>query len=178
MNKYSIIIVNKINKRCLKNYNDVLELVMSEVFCYDDVKISNIRYEAQTQDYIKKIGDVEKLYNDIRIDTLIKEQYNRFKVRKNYIEKDRTEEQYSCEYKSNYFNENDICFNKIINFSTAEYYNEAIGRVIINICTNYFNSGNNKVSKTNVIEIVNELKEKQFEILLSSFKQEYKDKLF
>lgn len=178
LTKCSVIIHNKIDKHYLKSYNDVLKLVMSELLSYDDVRIINVRYEAQTQDFIKRIDEVDKLYNDLRIDTSMKEQYNRFKLRKNYFEKERNEEHYSCEYRSDYFNESDICYNKVVNFSTAEYYNNAIGRVIINICTNYFDSGNNKVSKTNVIEIVNELKEKQFEVLLSSFKEEYLDKLF
>ncbi len=176
--KFSVIITNNINKARLKNYNDILELIISKILSHDNTTLDSVRYEARTEDFIKRIEEVELLYNDIRVDTLMKEQYNRFRGKNNYIQKERTEEHYSCEYRSNYFNEDEICYNKIINFSTAEYYNENIGRVMIDICTNYFNFENNTVSKSNVIDTVNKLKEKQFKILLSSFKQEYLEKLF
>lgn len=176
MTKGSLVIVTKQSGNCLKNYNSILEMLMSNFICSDD-KIVDIRYEAETQDYIRKISEVEAFYKDLNIDTFIKEQYNKSRNKSSYYDKERIEEHYSCEYKSNYFNEIDICHTKVVNFSTAEYYNDCIGRVIIDIATNYFNS-NVKVNSNNLIEVVNDLRKKQYDVLISCFTQEYKEKLF
>ena len=177
LTKNSIIITNNDTNKLLKGYNEILELIRDKLFCYADDKIYDVRYEAETQDYIRKINEVEAYYNDLRVDTQLKEIYNKVRTKSGYLDKGRTEEHYSCEYKSDYFNENNICYSKVVNFSTAEYYNDCIGRIIIDIATNYFNS-NVKVNSNNLIEVVNDLRKKQYDVLISCFTQEYKEKLF
>ena len=177
LTKNSIIITNNDTSKLLKGYNEILELIRDKLFCYADDKIYDVRYEAETQDYIRKINEVEAYYNDLRVDTQLKEKYNKVRTKSGYLDKGRTEEHYSCEYKSDYFNENNICYSKVVNFSTAEYYNDCIGRIIIDIATNYFNS-NVKVNSNNLIEVVNDLRKKQYDVLISCFTQEYKEKLF
>ena len=74
-------------------------------------------------------------------------------------------------FNTKYFNELKACYVKEEDFSTAEYYDKRIGRVIINIQIYYFNS--QKFLKSDIIKDINNLKKKSIEILFKSFKDEY-----
>lgn len=139
----------------------------------DSTKLNAVKFEARTIDYITNIDDVEKYFKGVLVETAIKEEYNRKrKVGEDYYQRERTVECYTSKYSTRYFIENDMCYDKAMDFSTGEYYDERIGRVIIDIGVNYFGR-DSKLSKYNFESIIEELVEEQFKLYLNSHKDEY-----
>ena len=156
----------------LREYEKGLEIIRNIIILSDDTKIQSIKFEATTEDYIRKITDIEKYYNNLKVEEYPKEKYNI--ERDNYnssMLKEQDVEFISTCFNTRYFSELKACYVKEEDFSTAEYYDKRIGRVIINIQVYYFNS--QRFSKDSIIKDINNLKKKQFDILLKSFKNEY-----
>lgn len=65
-----------------------------------------------------------------------------------------------------------MCYDKEMDFSTGEYYDERIGRVIIDIGVIYY-SRDTKLTKHNFEKVIEELIEEQFKMFLNSHKAEY-----
>lgn len=93
------------------------------------------------------------------------------------MQKDPTVEHYMSSHITSYFNERYPSYIIEENFSTAEYYNENIGRTKINISTYLVNTGYNILTKDYIKEAIEKLKNTQFELLLSLFTDEYKSEL-
>ena len=68
--------------------------------------------------------------------------------------------------------QNGMCFDKNMDFSTAEYYDERIGRVRIDIGVDY-SGRDSKLAKHNFEAVIEELIDKQFQLYLKSHKEEY-----
>lgn len=175
-----IAIIHTINgNNHLKNYNIALNYIIDNIINIDDTRISALRYEVSTIDYIKNISDVNKYYKNININENIVEEYNiEKKSYADFMKKVDNVENYSSNHITRYFNESKPCYIIEEDFSTASYYNENIGRTYINIMTYLFNTGNNILTKDSVVNAIQVLKEKQFELMLNLFKEEYIQKLF
>lgn len=171
LSKNLILVETKDNCNYLKDYEKGLEIIRDTIILRDDTKIQSIKYEITTQDYITQITDVERYYKNLKIEQQPKEKYN---IKRDGYKSSMLKEQ-SVEYISNYFSELNSCYIKEEEFSTAEYYDDRIGRVIINVQVYYFN--NQRCSKNSVFEDINNLKKKSVEILFKSFKDEYIKKL-
>lgn len=175
-----IAIIHTINgNNHLKNYDIALNYIIDNLINIDDTRISALRYEVSTIDYIKNISDVNKYYKNININENIVEEYNiEKKSYADFMKKVDNVENYSSNHITRYFNESKPCYIIEEDFSTASYYNENIGRTYINIMTYLFNTGNNILTKDSVVNAIQVLKEKQFELMLNLFKEEYIKKLF
>ena len=175
-----IAIIHTINgNNHLKNYDIALNYIIDNLINIDDTRISALRYEVSTIDYIKNISDVNKYYKNININENIVEEYNiEKKSYADFMKKVDNVENYSSNHITRYFNESKPCYIIEEDFSTASYYNENIGRTYINIMTYLFNTGNNILTKDSVVNAIQVLKEKQFELMLNLFKEEYIQKLF
>ena len=175
-----IAIIHTINgNNHLKNYDIALNYIIDNIINIDDTRISALRYEVSTIDYIKNISDVNKYYKNININENIVEEYNiEKKSYADFMKKVDNVENYSSNHITRYFNESKPCYIIEEDFSTASYYNENIGRTYINIMTYLFNTGNNILTKDSVVNAIQVLKEKQFELMLNLFKEEYIKKLF
>lgn len=175
-----IAIIHTINgNNHLKNYDITLNYIIDNLINIDDTRISALRYEVSTIDYIKNISDVNKYYKNININENIVEEYNiEKKSYADFMKKVDNVENYSSNHITRYFNESKPCYIIEEDFSTASYYNENIGRTYINIMTYLFNTGNNILTKDSVVNAIQVLKEKQFELMLNLFKEEYIKKLF
>lgn len=175
-----IAIIHTINgNNHLKNYDITLNYIIDNLINIDDTRISALRYEVSTIDYIKNISDVNKYYKNININENIVEEYNiEKKSYADFMKKVDNVENYSSNHITRYFNESKPCYIIEEDFSTASYYNENIGRTYINIMTYLFNTGNNILTKDSVVNAIQVLKEKQFELMLNLFKEEYIQKLF
>lgn len=171
LSKNLILVETKDNCNYLKDYEKGLEIIRDTIILRDDTKIQSIKYEITTQDYITQITDVERYYKNLKIEQQPKEKYN---IKRDGYKSSMLKEQ-SVEYISNYFSELNSCYIKEEEFSTAEYYDDRIGRIIINVQVYYFN--NQRCSKNSVFEDINNLKKKSVEILFKSFKDEYIKKL-
>lgn len=168
-------IIRKIANDYLKYYLPAVKTIIDEILCQNNCR--GLRYEASTVEYIKNIEDVEKYFNGIFIEKALSEEYNiKRDENKQYSPKETLMESYSTQNDVEYFNETKICYKKNISFSTGEYYDDRIGRVSTKICT-YQNGYETKYSKEDIVPLIEELKEKQFEILLKSFKDEYIEKI-
>lgn len=175
-----IAIIHTINgNNHLKNYDIALNYIIDNLINIDDTRISALWYEVSTIDYIKNISDVNKYYKNININENIVEEYNiEKKSYADFMKKVDNVENYSSNHITRYFNESKPCYIIEEDFSTASYYNENIGRTYINIMTYLFNTGNNILTKDSVVNAIQVLKEKQFELMLNLFKEEYIQKLF
>ncbi len=85
---------------------------------------------------------------------------------------------YTSRYFSNYFSETEPCYTKEVDFSTAEYYNDTIGRVCTTISVYYYNSSNTRLTNFNIPQLILKLEDEHFKILLNSFKKQYIEKIF
>ncbi|MGN1013560.1 MAG: hypothetical protein ACI4ON_07040 [Clostridia bacterium] len=175
-----LVLIHTINgNNHLKNYDIALNYVIDNIINTDDTRISALRYEVSTIDYIKNISDVNKYYKNININEKILEEYNiEKKSYADFMKKVDNVENYSSNHITRYFNESKPCYIIEEDFSTASYYNENIGRTYINMMTYLFNTGNNILTKDSVVNAIQVLKEKQFELMLNLFKEEYIQKLF
>lgn len=175
-----IAIIHTINgNNHLKNYDIALNYIIDNLINIDDTRVSALRYEVSIIDYIKNISDVNKYYKNININENIVEEYNiEKKSYADFMKKVDNVENYSSNHITRYFNESKPCYIIEEDFSTASYYNENIGRTYINIMTYLFNTGNNILTKDSVVNAIQVLKEKQFELMLNLFKEEYIQKLF
>lgn len=175
----NFVIIQTINEnKHFKNIDKVLDVIQSNILDLKETSILGVSFEASTTDYVKNIKHVEKHYNNLKVDHPIKEDYNvERKTYENYAKKDSSIEHYSSEYLSSYFNEYETCYIKEENFATAEYYNDNIGRVIINTDVYLQKTENNSLTKDNISGVIAKLREEQELLLLKSFKEEYKLKL-
>lgn len=138
----------------------------------EDTKIQSIKFELSTEDYIRKIIDINKYYKNLKIEEYPKEKYNIKKDNYNSsMLKEQDGEFISTFFNTKYFNEFKACYVKEEDFSTLEYYDKKIGRVIINIQVYYLNP--QKFLKSDIIKNINNLKKKSIEILFKSFKDKY-----
>ena len=172
LSKNLILVETKDNCNYLKDYEKGLEIIRDIIILRDDTKSQSIKFELTTEDYIRKIIDIDKYYKNLKIEEYPKEKYNI--ERDNYnssMLKEQDVEFISTCFNTKYFNELKACYVKEEDFSTAEYYDKRIGRVIINIQIYYFNS--QKFLKSDIIRDINNLKKKSIEILFKSFKDEY-----
>lgn len=175
----TVIIYTIHGEKLLKDYQKALEIIIDNVINTEESKVISVRRDLSTIEYITKISDVNRYYNNLKISEKIDEDYNIVRsIFEAYMDKHRTEESYKCGYVTNYFNEMFPCYIVEEDFSTADYYNNFIGRTIINTSVYLFYTKNNILTKGNIEEVLDVLKEKQFEVLLKSFKEEYLAKLF
>lgn len=162
----------------LKNIDKLLSVIQNQILDLNDTKILSVCLESGTIDYVKKIDDIKKNYNNLKIEKALREDYNNERKKyENYAKKDSSIENYSTEFLANYYNEFETCYVKEENFATAEYYNDNIGRVIINTSVYVNNTGNNFLTKNDISKVISKLKSDQFLLLIKSFKEEYKSKL-
>ncbi len=162
----------------MKNTDKAIDVIQSNILDLHDTRILAINFEACTMDYVKNIKNIEEYYRNLKVEQSLREDYNKErKIYENYASKDSSIEHYATEYLANYFNEYETCYIKEENFATAEYYNDNIGRVMINTNVYLQNTGNNHLTKDNISNVIAELREEQFLLLLKSFKEEYKLKL-
>lgn len=175
----SATIRTKSGENHLKNIVGALDIINNNLVDIDSSRVVSVRYDASTLDYIKNISDVEKHYKDLKVSANIEEKYNIDK--KDYdlrLDKGRIEENYKTSNFTSYFNERYINYIVEEDFCTADYYDDSIGRTIINISTYLFNTGNNILTKDNIKPVISKLKEKQVEVLIDRFNEEYLKKLY
>ena len=173
LTKYCTIIRTREGQKHLENIQPILKLLKEYIIKPDSTKLNSVKVEARTVDYVTDIEHVEKYFRGILVDAQIQEEYNKKrKVGKEYYEKERTTECYTSKYTTRYFIENGMCFDKNMDFSTAEYYDERIGRVRIDIGVDY-SGRDSKLAKHNFEAVIEELIDKQFQLYLKSHKEEY-----
>lgn len=120
---------------------------------------------------------MEKRYKGLIINTELHEEYNlKRKPHKDYYLKERAAECYNTTNTTKYFHESGMCFDKRVDFSTAEYYDQRVGRVKIAIGASYY-SKDSKLTKFNFEEVIKELDESVFKMFLDSHKPEYVETL-
>ena len=172
LTKYCAIIRTQDGQKHLEPILPILKLIKKYIISPDSCKLCAVK-EARTIDYILDIEDVEKYFKGILVETEIQEEYNRKrKVGKDYYLKERTTECYTSKYSTRYFIENGMCYDKTMDFSTGEYYDERIGRVVIDIAVSYFGR-DSKLAKHNLEDVIEELIEHQFKLFINSHKDEY-----
>ncbi len=165
------------NEKHLANIGPALNVLLNDIILIKDSKIFNLEFQAATLDYIKDINDVSRRYKDVRIDRKMIEEYNiRRDLKPDY--KGQNAEIYTSRYFSNYFSETEPCYTKEVDFSTAEYYNDTIGRVCTTISVYYYNSSNTRLTNFNIPQLILKLEDEHFKILLNSFKKQYIEKIF
>ncbi len=177
LTEYCAIIRTNEGQKHLKDYEKSLKIILNRIIVPESTRFKGLRYEASAVDYITKISDVEKFFKGINVETDLVEEYNiQRKAKKMYNPKEMSVEHYTTKYVSEYFSDSRPCYNKEVNFSTGEYYDERIGKVQINICI-YHGTYQHFFSNNDVRSDVEKLKDKYFEILTKSFTDEYMQKL-
>lgn len=173
------VIIHTINEnKHLVGFEKALEYIIDSIIKCDYTRIISLSFDVATIDYIKRIYDIEKLYKNLKVNARVEEEYNvEKKSYKSYMQKDPTIEHYMSSHITSYFNERYPSYIIEENFSTAEYYNENIGRIKTNISTYLVNTGYNILTKDYIKEDIEKLKITQFELLLSLFTDEYKSEL-
>lgn len=173
------VIIHTINgNNHLEGYEKALEYIIESIIKCDYTRIVSLSFDISAIDYIKRINDVEKYYNNLKINAKIEEDYNiEKKSYESFIQKAPTVEHFLSSHVTSYFNERYPSYIIEENFSTAEYYNENIGRVKTNISTYLINTGYNILTKDYIKEAIEKLKATQFELLISLFTDEYKSKI-
>lgn len=173
LTKYATIIRTKSKSKHLENVRPILKFIDNHLIHPDTTTLKAVRFEASTIDYITDIQDVERYYKGILVDTQLVEEYNvKRDPEKEYYHKSVNYEGYSSRFASSYFIENGICYDKEVNFATAEYYDERVAHVKINIGVSY-QTRNSKLSKYNFRDVIAELEEEQFKMFLNAHKDEY-----
>lgn len=175
--KYGAIFYTDEGEKHLKNIGHALEVLLNDIIKIEDSKILNLEFQAVTLDYIKDINNVSRWYKDVRIDRKMIEEYN-IKRDKELDYKGKNDELYTARYFSNYFSETEPCYTKEVDFSTAEYYNDIIGRVYTTISVYYYNNSNSRLTNFNIPELILKLEDEHFKILLNSLKKQYIEKIF
>lgn len=144
----------------IENAEKLMIALYNTLFDRNECKIHILAYQGESLDYVSCIDEVEKRYKDLRIDANIREKYN-IKRDSEICKTMHNEyaENYSCEYFSKYYSSAYICVNKRINFTTANYYDERIGRVYTKINTSVFTNENGTLHNGSILEIFVKLKE-------------------
>lgn len=161
----------------MKGYKPVVKFINNHIVCKDDTIFYGIIFEANTEDYVTRIDDVERFVKNLRIDRDIVQQYNKQRSNNHSYSKYDSEEHYSVDFSSNYYTDSGICSKKKVKFSTAEYYNNIIGRITTVIATKSLYIDSNSLSRMNLYDNIEKMKEKQYDMLLDSFNEEYLQKI-
>ena len=107
------------------------------------------------------------------------EQYNiQRNKHEDIISRNQTSEILSTAYEVNYYHESKPCLYKKEDFSTADYYNDIIGRVNINVAAYVSSSHGIGNTKEAIMKNIGNLRRFQLENLKQSFKDEYIKLLF
>lgn len=138
-----------------------------------------IKTEFTTLDFVERINDVARYYNNLPINPRPRERQNINRdYKQEYPKIEEVAENLSVSYETNYFNEMRKSFYKKINFSTAEYYNSTIGRVEIKIAAYLTNSQIVKDTEEAILKVIGKLRRYAREQLMESFTKEYIEKTF
>lgn len=139
-----------------------------------------IRTELTTKDFIEKINDLTRYYKHLNLIKKPREKQNIMRdVRPiGYPKIEDIAENLSTSYEVNYFNELRPCLYKKVDFSTAEYYNSNIGRVIIKIATYLISSEDNRFANDLILDEIKKLRTYAKKELMDSFTNEYIEKTF
>lgn len=152
-----------------------LSVLINSYLKFYKLRLYSIYYETSILDYVYNLKDIPKNYKNLKISEDVREEYNLSRKNRKWMnDKEQTVENYNSVNIKKYFNESSPSYVIEEEFLTAEYYNNSIGRVIINNCTYLFNE-NEKSAIANDFE---KLKEKNFELLLDCFTDEYLNQLF
>ena len=119
-----------------------------------------IRTELTTKDFVEKINDLTRYYKHLN---LIKKPREKQNIMRNIrpVSYPRIE---------------DIA--EKVDFSTAEYYDSNIGRVIIKIATYLISSEDNRFSSDLILDEIKKLRTYAMKELMDSFKKEYIEMTF
>ena len=67
LSKSLILVKTKDNCKYLKDYEKALEIIRDTIF-REDTKIQSIKFELSTEEYIRKIIDINKYYKNLKIE--------------------------------------------------------------------------------------------------------------
>lgn len=154
----------------------VYEVIHNSILNQTSVRLRHVSYNVVLEDYLKNINNLKKINNDVKLDCKIEQQYN---VKRNDLDyskiRDMPVEHYSSQYISSYFTDEGISHYKDVSFSTAEYYDERIGRITTKIETFLLSAdgSNYMLDRKNIYSDVKVLKNRAEEIYRNSFKEIY-----
>ncbi len=171
------IIYTKDGQKHLKEYKPAIKFINNHIVWKDDTTFYCVRFEARTEDYVTNINDVERFVKNLRLDRNIIQQYNKQRSKNQFSSKNENEEHYSVGFSSDYYTDMGFCSKKEVEFSTAEYYNNIIGRIGTIIAIKSLYTDSNSLSKMNFYDDIEKLKEKQFDMLIDCFNKEYLEKI-
>ena len=162
------------------NYEKDLDFLIDSIIVSNRLKVTMIRTELTTKDFVEKINDLTRYYKHLN---LIKKPREKQNIMRNirpvsYPRIEDIAENLSTSYEINYFNEIRPCLFKKVDFSTAEYYDSNIGRVIIKIATYLISSEDNRFSSDLILDEIKKLRTYAMKELMDSFKKEYIEMTF
>lgn len=159
--------------------NDLAYLIDS-IIISNNLKVTMIRTELTTKDLVEKIDDITRDYKHLNLIKKPREKQNILREEKNvgYPRLIDIAENLSTSYEINYFNEMKPSLYKKVEFSTAEYYDLNVGRVIIKIATYLINSDTAGFSNDIIMDQIKKLRTYAKKELKDSFTKEYIDKTF
>ena len=147
--------------------NDLAYLIDS-IIISNNLKVTMIRTELTTKDLVENI-----IKKPREKQTILREEKN-----VGYPRLIDIAENLSTSYEINYFNEMKPSLYKKVEFSTAEYYDLNVGRVIIKIATYLINSDTAGFSNDILMDQIKKLRTYAKKELKDSFTKEYIDKTF
>ena len=147
---------------------------------YRKLPNGNVEVTLRVAILVKKINDIPRLYKHLNLIKKPREKQNVMReVRPvGYPKIEEVAENLSTSYEVNYFNEMKPCLYKKVDFSTAEYYDSNIGRVVIKIATYLVNSEANRFSSDIISDEIKKLRTYAMKELMDSFKKEYIEMTF
>lgn len=162
-----VVIHTKDGVKHLRNYMTVLNYIMENMV--DD--ITEVNFEASIMNEIKSISEVEQHYRNLKINSKIGEEHKKF-GRNSKINKVRRiiSEGYTSNYIESFFDERRESYIIEEKFIVDYNYNHSIGKIIINMSVFLVDESISKNKLDTTIEV---LKEKQFDLLLNSFTDQY-----
>ena len=154
--------------------------LIDSIIVSNRLKVTMIRTELTTKDFVEKINDLTRYYKHLN---LIKKPREKQNIMRNirpvsYPRIEDIAENLSTSYEINYFNEIRPCLFKKVDFSTAEYYDLNIGRVIIKIATYSISSEDNRFANDLILDEIKKLRTYAMKELMDSFTKEYIEMTF
>lgn len=175
----AIIIQTNDNKHRLRRYEEELVFLIDFLIIKPGFKVKGITTEVFVIDYIYDIKEINNRYTNLNLSKMPIEQYNiQRNKHEDIISRNQTSEILSTAYEVNYYHESKPCLYKKEVFSTAEYYNDIIGRVNINVAAYVSSSHGIGNTKEAIMKNIGNLRRFQLENLKQSFKDEYIKLLF
>lgn len=169
-----ILIKTPVGKKHLDDYEKEFSDIINMLIVDNGLKITMIRTELCTRDFIKQIGDVSRYYKHLVIKPKPRERQNiNREYTQEYPKVEEIAENLSASYEINYFNEMRTSLYKKVSFSTAEYYNSSIGKVETKVATYLINSQVGGYTSDSVFDVVKKLRIYAREELMDSFTKEY-----